>query len=1050
MKTLQGALRALAGAAGIAIACAATPAAAQPARLLAPTGSPAREVPSLGVRSMATPIRLDRAKALRSRIGDILEISLPNATRHEYVFDMLKTHGVDSYSWVGYHRNLGPNHRAIITTGPNGSFGTIATPEGEFRIIPGRDGQDWLVDMKAEARFEPGSNLVDDMRLPPSVAKRDAAGIPSFRRAAPGVDVPYTSLAIPTRTVDVMFVYTRGLANRLGGALMTRFNFLMTQANVAYAASGSDIGVRMVNAMMVDYPDTGTSGTALDAITPGSPSFDAAMFAGVEAARTLYGADLVAMLRNGSAFGGDGIAWLGSGTPSAAFMYSVTTGCVLGCESVFIHELGHNMGNRHDRNTQKFQLGGTPTLSAGYNFGYAFCSTPGLTCDPNVPGNCTSQPECAVGNTTGGQGTNNFADIMSYFQGSTQGNLKFASPLVTCSGETGPPLPCGTADSNAAQTLTDNAVAISGVKTQVVADLAPGYVQFAETSFGALEVSGPVVFSVRRQGGTAGTLSVTYATSNGTALAGPDFVAQSGTLTWGPGDASVKTINVPVTSDGTNENGEFFNMTLTNPAGPVGAFVGFPSTAYGIIVDAWPLNNALPSAFTVAANPWTLDTTAADRYEGTHMLRSSQVYSPTFASYTNSDVTYATTFISGPVSFAYKVSSLANFGFFELLVDGVAVYSDTGETGWKSFAYPLTAGPHAITWRFKNRLPDSCSFYGGASDNCADRAWIDAVVLPVASASSALSDVNGDGKSDVVYRNNATGQVFRLFANGTSLSGGAMAYTEPNTQWRVIADGDFNGDGVSDLLWRNTATGQVYQMPFTTAGLPGAGAVVYTEPNAAWKIIHTPDLNGDGKADLLWWNSSTGQVFGVLLNGGAVIGSGMIYTEPNTAWKIVAVGDFSGSGKKNQLLYRNESSGLVYMMTVSFAAGAFTQTGQVVYSEPNTAWTIIGAADLNGDGRSDILYRNGVTGQVHGLLMNGGAVSGSGQLHVEPNSAWKVASFGDYNGDGRADLLWRNESTGQVYMMLIGPTGLTIQSQNMVYTESNTAWRVLGAYEYAQ
>jgi hypothetical protein len=310
------------------------------------------------------------------------------------------------------------------------------------------------------------------------------------------------------------------------------------------------------------------------------------------------------------------------------------------------------------------------------------------------------------------------------------------------------------------------------------------------------------------------------------------------------------------------------------------------------------------------------------------------------------------------------------------------------------------------------------------------------------------TDLGGDNRSDLLYRNGSTGQVYRMFMNGFAITSGAMAYTEPNTAWKVIADADFNGDGVSDLLWRNSTTGQVFLQPFAATGLPNGGAVFYTEPNAAWRILFTPDLDGDGKADLLWYNTSTGQVYAMLMNGAAIRSQGMVYTEPNLAWSIAAVGDFSGSGRTNQLLWRHSATGQVYLMTMAYSAGAFSQTGAMIYQEPNTAWKILAAPDFDGDGRSDILWRNDSTGQVYAMLMKGAAISTAAFIYTEPNLAWKIVAQGDYNGDGRSDLLYRNEATGQLFMVPM--TGLAAGSGAMVYSEPNLSWKVLGPYEYAQ
>ncbi len=312
--------------------------------------------------------------------------------------------------------------------------------------------------------------------------------------------------------------------------------------------------------------------------------------------------------------------------------------------------------------------------------------------------------------------------------------------------------------------------------------------------------------------------------------------------------------------------------------------------------------------------------------------------------------------------------------------------------------------------------------------------------------SETPTDLDGNGKSDILYRNATTGQVYRIAMNGLVMASGNVAYTEPNTAWKIVGDADFNGDGVTDLLWRNDSSGGVYYMPFAANGLPSGGAMVMTEPRAEWKIVHTPDLDGDGRADILWWNSNTGQVYAMLMNGAVVTHAGFVFTEPNTAWRIVAVGDLAGSGRTNQLVYRNNSTGQVYLMTVTVTANGFTQTGLYIYHEPNLAWKILAAPDLDGDGRSDLLWRNSATGHVYAMLMNGTTAQSQGFVHHEPNLAWKIVAQGDYNGDGKADLLWRNDSNGQVYMMLMN--GLAIPSQGPVYVEPDTTWKILGPWEY--
>ena len=348
----------------------------------------------------------------------------------------------------------------------------------------------------------------------------------------------------------------------------------------------------------------------------------------------------------------------------------------------------------------------------------------------------------------------------------------------------------------------------------------------------------------------------------------------------------------------------------------------------------------------------------------------------------------------------------------------------------------LAVGSHTIT----------AAYSGNATYDPAESSPITQTVQAV--VAQRATDLNGDGQSDLLYWNNATGQVYRMLMNGFGIAAGGFIYQEANTAWKVVGDGDFDGNGTADLLWRNDVTGQVYILFLGSNGAMSSGAMAWHEPNTAWKIVQTPDLDGDGKSDILWWNSSTGQVYAMLMNGATVTQAGFVYTEADTSWRIVAAGDFSGAGRRNQLVWRNAVTGQLYMMTVQVSAGGFSASGAIFYQESNLAWKIVGAADFNGNGRTDLLWRNDSTGQVYMMLMDGATIASARMIWHEPNTAWKIVAQGDYNGDGRADLLWRNDATGQVYMMLMN--GLAVTNAAMVYQESNTAWKLLGPAQYAQ
>jgi hypothetical protein len=94
-----------------------------------------------------------------------------------------------------------------------------------------------------------------------------------------------------------------------------------------------------------------------------------------------------------------------------------------------------------------------------------------------------------------------------------------------------------------------------------------GALKFDEREFVAIEGNGAAVITVERSHGEAGSVSVHYATANGTATAGQDYSAVSGTLTWGNGDESRKTITIPILNDAKSEGSETVLLTLSNPTG---------------------------------------------------------------------------------------------------------------------------------------------------------------------------------------------------------------------------------------------------------------------------------------------------------------------------------------------------------------------------------------------------------------------------------------------------------------------------------------------------
>ena len=73
---------------------------------------------------------------------------------------------------------------------------------------------------------------------------------------------------------------------------------------------------------------------------------------------------------------------------------------------------------------------------------------------------------------------------------------------------------------------------------------------------------------------------------------------------------------------------------------------------------------------------------------------------------------------------------------------------------------------------------------------------------------AAVNDFNGDCRSDLLWQNSSSGEVFLWFMNGTTFANSG-SIGSPTFDWVIQGVGDFNGDGKADILWRNSSTGEV-------------------------------------------------------------------------------------------------------------------------------------------------------------------------------------------------------------------------------------------------
>jgi hypothetical protein len=261
---------------------------------------------------------------------------------------------------------------------------------------------------------------------------------------------------------------------------------------------------------------------------------------------------------------------------------------------------------------------------------------------------------------------------------------------------------------------------------------------------------------------------------------------------------------------------------------------------------------------------------------------------------------------------------------------------------------------------------------------------------------SASYDFNGDGDSDLLFQStNGTPQIWLM--NGTSVAS-ETSLTAPPPQWKIVEAGDFNDDGKADILWLNTSnnTPSIWEMNGTSI----VSAADLPAPPASWHIAGIGDLFGSGDAAIVWQNSDgTPAVW--QMNGTSLV-SAVALPDPGPTWKIVATGDFNGDGKTD-LLWDNTASGqpAIWEMNGASIVSAVGLAPQPANME------IIGTGDFNGDGDADILWLNTSTNAPTIWIMNGTSVASMATLAAPPAS-WRLVGTSDVNGDGKADILWQN------------------------------------------
>lgn len=487
----------------------------------------------------------------------------------------------------------------------------------------------------------------------------------------------------------------------------------------------------------------------------------------------------------------------------------------------------------------------------------------------------------------------------------------------------------------------------------------PGSLQFSSATYSVGEAGPVATITVTRTGGSDGTVTAQYASTNGTATggasctAGIDYVNTNGTVTFVNGDTS-ETFDVPICQDPTDEPDETVNLGLSGATG--GATIGTPSTAVLTIVDddigilgSLSINDvrlfegnagAQNAVFTVTYNgppvPVTVNYSTAN---GTAV----------------SGVDYLPA--SGTVSFNAPILGPEGIPAQTQTIT-VVVNSDVAKEANETFFVNLSS-------------PSGATITDGQG-----------VGIIIDEDRPYVADYDRDLVSDFsVFRPSESVWYVRESASG-------VANVVPfGTTGDIAVPGDYDGDGLADFaVWR-PSTGEWYRLRSSDS------SVTITAWGAGTDKPVQGDYDGDGKTDLAIFRPSTGEWWVLRSSNGASATAtfGISTDRP-------IQGDYDGDGMTDLAVYR---SGTWFIARSS---------GTVLTANWGNATDLPISGDFDGDGKFDLaIYRDGDWWILKSLTGTGGATPWG--------NATDVPAPADYDGDGTTDIAIFRPSTGQWHVV---------------------------------
>jgi hypothetical protein len=201
------------------------------------------------------------------------------------------------------------------------------------------------------------------------------------------------------------------------------------------------------------------------------------------------------------------------------------------------------------------------------------------------------------------------------------------------------------------------------------------------------------------------------------------------------------------------------------------------------------------------------------------------------------------------------------------------------------------------------------------------------------------------------------------------------------------------------------------------------------------------DFDGDGQSDLLFQDND-GFLATWLLSGTSLSSAGFLLPSNvgDAAYRVVATTDLNRDGSEDIIFQHTDGTLAFWLMNGTSQINA----GLMNPSNPgDSRWRVAGAADVNRDGKSDLVFQH-TDGTLAVWFLDGTSLSSAAVMNPSNpgDSRWRLAGVGDLNGDAKVDLVFQH-SDGTLAMWAMDGTRLTSASL-LNPANAGSGWRVAG------